>query len=48
VLKLLALRFGPLGEDIVARVRGATAAQLDTFGERVLTATTLDEVLGSE
>jgi hypothetical protein len=46
VLKLLALRFGPLREEVVARVRAASVEELDTFAERVLTATSLDEVLG--
>jgi hypothetical protein len=46
VLKLLSLRFGPLGETALARVRDATIADLDRFAERVLTAASVEEVLG--
>jgi predicted transposase YdaD len=48
VLKQLALRFGVLSESIEARVRGASVEQLDGFAERVLTAQSLDQVLGSK
>jgi Domain of unknown function (DUF4351) len=47
VLKLLALRFGPLSEAVRACVHRAQEAQLDAMVERVLTAQTLEEVLGS-
>jgi hypothetical protein len=47
VLRLLALRFGPLSEAVQACVHSAQEAQLDAVVERVLTAQTLDEVLGS-
>jgi predicted transposase YdaD len=46
VLKLLALRFGPLPEAAQTRVRSAQEAQLDIVAERVLTAHTLEEALG--
>jgi hypothetical protein len=46
ILKLLALRFGPLTEAAQTRVRGAKDAQLDAVAERILTAQTLEEALG--
>jgi len=46
ILKLLALRFGPLTEAIQTRVRSAQDARLDTVAERVLTAQTLEDALG--
>jgi hypothetical protein len=45
VLKQLALRFGPLAEDLVERVRAASAAELDVFAERLLTARRIEDVL---
>jgi hypothetical protein len=45
VLKLLALRFGPLTEPVQARVRSAQDAHLDAVAERVLTVQTLEEAL---
>ena len=45
ILKLLALRFGPLTDAAQARVRGAQDAQLDAVAERMLTAKTLEEAL---
>jgi len=45
IFKLLALRFGPLTEEVQTVVRSAQAAQLDTVAERVLTAQTLEEAL---
>ena len=45
ILKLLALRFGPLTDAAKARVRGAQDAQLDAVAERMLTAKTLEEAL---
>ena len=45
VLKQLTLRFGPLPDVTVQRVRAATIAELDAFAERVLGAKNLDEVL---
>src|SRR5262249_33426948 len=46
LLKQLRLRFGDLPPATVARVEQAKLAQIERWGERVLTATTLDEVLG--
>jgi predicted transposase YdaD len=43
----LTARFGPLPEDAVVRIRAATTVQLDRWAERVLTAPTLEAVLGS-
>jgi Domain of unknown function (DUF4351) len=45
VLKLLALRFGPLTEATQARIRSAQDAHLDAVAERVLIARTLEEAL---
>jgi hypothetical protein len=47
VLKQLTLRFGPLRDGEVSRVRAATVADLDRFAERVLTAASAEEVLGA-
>jgi hypothetical protein len=47
ILKLLAKRFGPLPDMVRTRVRGAQDAQLGTVAERMLTAQTLEEALGS-
>jgi hypothetical protein len=47
VLKQLATRYGALSAAIAARVREASAADLDGIAERVLTARTLDEALGT-
>jgi predicted transposase/invertase (TIGR01784 family) len=46
VLKLLALKFGPLDEAVIARIRASTIEELDGIAERVLTATSLREALG--
>lgn len=46
LLRQLEHRFGPLPPASVARVRKASVAELDAFGERVLSATSLQEVLG--
>jgi hypothetical protein len=45
VLRLLTLRFGPLPEAATARVSAATSEELDLLAERVLTGTTVEEVL---
>jgi predicted transposase/invertase (TIGR01784 family) len=45
VLKLLTLRFGVLPEAVERRVHGATLEELDTFAERVLNTTALDDVI---
>jgi hypothetical protein len=47
VLRQLELRFGALSTDVVDRVRAASAAELDRFAERLLSAPTLDDVLDS-
>ena len=44
LLRLLALKFGALPAAIGARVEGADCDTLDRWGERILTASTLDEV----
>jgi predicted transposase/invertase (TIGR01784 family) len=44
--KLLTLRFGELSEPTQLRIAGASEAELDRWVERVLTADTLDAVLG--
>lgn len=45
LLKLLQLKFGPLPDAVGARVQAASIAELDAWGERVLSATSLDEAL---
>jgi predicted transposase/invertase (TIGR01784 family) len=45
LLKQLGLRFGPLSDAIRAQVAAASIDQLDTWAERILTATALDDVL---
>jgi predicted transposase/invertase (TIGR01784 family) len=45
LLKQMTLRFGALPEWVVARVRSATVDELERWAERVLVATTLDDVL---
>lgn len=45
LVKLLRTRFGALPEVAAARIQAADAAQLDVWAERVLTASTLDDVL---
>ena len=46
VRKQLALKFGALGGDTLARLEAATLEELDTMAERILSATCADEVLG--
>ena len=46
LLRLLERRFGPLDEPIRQRVRTADAETLLQWGERILTAGTLEEVVG--
>ena len=45
VLRQLTLRFGALPQAARSRVATATTEELDLFAERVLTASTLDQVL---
>jgi hypothetical protein len=47
VLKLLATRYGALPPAVTARVQGASTEDLDGIAQRVLTAQTLDEALGT-
>jgi hypothetical protein len=47
VLELLATRYGQLSSAVAARVQGANAADLAAIAQRVLTAKTLDEALGT-
>ena len=44
--KQLTLRFGPLTDAANARLEAADVPTLETWGERVLTAASLDDVLG--
>jgi hypothetical protein len=46
ILKVLATRFGPLTEAVQARVRSADGTQIDAMADRMLTARTLEEVVG--
>lgn len=45
IIKLLASRFGPLDSDIEMRIQGASLAELETIGKRLLTADSLQDVL---
>ena len=47
ITKQLTLRFGPLTPEVEARIAEASIAELDGIGERLLTAQTLHEALGS-
>ncbi len=44
LIRLLTLRFGPVSENVQARIRVATSAELDRWAERVLSASTLGDV----
>ncbi len=46
LLRQMALKFGPLPEAVVARVRGADAETLLIWSERILTAVGCEEVFG--
>jgi hypothetical protein len=46
VLKQLGLRFGELPAAVVAQVEAAEVSELETWAERVLTASRLEDVLG--
>ncbi len=48
VVKLLALRFGPLPEEAHVRIRTVQNEELDAIAERMLQAATLEEALGSD
>jgi hypothetical protein len=45
LIKLAALKFGPLTEEIQQRIRTATDAELDQMAERFFGASTLDQLL---
>jgi hypothetical protein len=45
LLKLLQLKFGPLPESVIGRVHSAGIEELDRWGERVLSAQSLEDVL---
>lgn len=45
LLELLTLRFGPQGADVEARVRAGSSGQLHVWGRRILTASTVADVL---
>lgn len=45
VIRLLALRFGPLTDTLQARIAEASITELDAIGERLLAAQTLQEAL---
>lgn len=47
VIQLLGLRFGALPEAAHSQISQASSAELDAIGERLLTARTLQEALGS-
>jgi hypothetical protein len=44
LIRLITVKFGPLPQDLAARIRGAASAELDRIGERLLSATTLAEI----
>jgi len=44
ILRLLATKFGDLPRDIAAKAEAMSAAELDSVIDRLLTATTLDEL----
>jgi len=48
LLKQLALRFGSLPDESIDRVRSASIEELDRIAERILTANSIEEVLGSD
>jgi hypothetical protein len=47
LVRLLERKFGPLASEDRARLDGADAEQLLDWGERILTANSLDEVFGT-
>jgi flagellar biosynthesis/type III secretory pathway protein FliH len=46
LLRILRKRFGALSDATMAKLASASVAQLDVWLDRVLDATTVDEVLG--
>jgi hypothetical protein len=47
VLKLLTTRYGALSPAVTTHIQGASTEDLDGIAQRVLTAQTLDEALGT-
>jgi hypothetical protein len=47
ITRQLETRFGALSEDKMFRIQSGTAEDLDDWAERLLTATSLDEVFRS-
>jgi flagellar biosynthesis/type III secretory pathway protein FliH len=47
VQRLLTRRFGPLPEWVQARLRSASSEELETWADRVLDATRLEDVFGA-
>jgi hypothetical protein len=45
ILRILTTRFGSLSDDIEARIKGTSISELDAMSERLLTASTLQEVI---
>jgi hypothetical protein len=45
VLRQLTLKFGPQSDAVVAHVRSASPTDLDHYADRILTATSIDDVL---
>jgi hypothetical protein len=45
ILRLLTLRFGPLGSEVEARIQHASISELEAIGERLLNARTLQDAL---
>ena len=46
LLKLVRLKFGEIGEEHAQRLSTASASELERWSEAILTAETLDELLG--
>lgn len=47
IIRQLTLRFGPPSEDVLSRIAAASIEELDAIGERLLSASTIDEALGA-
>ena len=46
LIRLVRRRFGPASEQVIARIEGARAAELDQWIDRVLDARSLAELFG--
>lgn len=46
LIKQLSMRFGPLPEAVGERLNSASIEELDAFAERILSASSLEEILG--